>query len=81
LGRIILKCLEKQKEKRYQTAEEVLAALARGKGLPTIPPLPVRKTLTSKQITVQFTLKRPFGRSSRRGHYRRRFRRFGNNPS
>ena len=60
LGRIILKCLEKQKEKRYQSAEEVLAALARSeKGLPTTSqPLPVRKTLTSKQITVQFTLKK-----------------------
>jgi serine/threonine protein kinase len=60
LGRIILKCLEKPKEKRYQSADEVLKELARlEKGLPTTSqPLPVRKTLTSKQITVQFTLKK-----------------------
>ena len=60
LGRIILKCLEKPKEKRYQSADEVLTALAKSeKGLPTTSqPLPVRKTLTSKQITVQFTLKK-----------------------
>ena len=60
LGRIILKCLEKPKEKRYQSADEVLAALAKSeRGLPTTSqPLPVRKTLTSKQITVQFTLKK-----------------------
>jgi len=60
LGRIILKCLEKAKEKRYQSADEVLTVLARSeKSLPTTSqPLPVRKTLTSKQITVQFTLKK-----------------------
>jgi serine/threonine protein kinase/Tfp pilus assembly protein PilF len=60
LGRIILKCLEKPKEKRFQSADEVLTALAKSeKGLPTTSrPLPVRKTLTSKQITVQFTLKK-----------------------
>ena len=60
LGRIILKCLEKPKEKRYQSADQVLAELARTeKGLPTTSqPLPIRKTLTSKQITVQFSLKK-----------------------
>jgi tetratricopeptide (TPR) repeat protein len=60
LGRIILKCLEKPKEKRYQSADEVLTDLARTeKGLPTTSqPLPIKKTLTSKQITVQFTLKK-----------------------
>jgi len=60
LGRIILKCLEKTKEKRYQSADELLAALDKSeRGLPTTSqPLPVRKTLTSRQITVQFTLKK-----------------------
>jgi len=60
LGRIILKCLEKPKEKRYQSADEVLADLSRiEKGLPTTSQtLPIRKTLTSKQITVQFSLKK-----------------------
>jgi serine/threonine protein kinase/Tfp pilus assembly protein PilF len=60
LGRIILKCLEKPKEKRYQSSDEVLTELARiEKDLPTTSqPLPIRKTLTSKQITVQFNLKK-----------------------
>ena len=60
LDRIILKCLEKPKEKRYQSADEVLTELARiEKDLPTTSqPLPIRKTLTSKQITVQFSLKK-----------------------
>jgi serine/threonine protein kinase/Tfp pilus assembly protein PilF len=60
LGRIILRCLEKPKEKRFQSADEVQTALARiEKGLPaTSQPLPIRKTLTSKQITVQFSLKK-----------------------
>ena len=60
LGRIILKCLEKLKEKRYQTADEVLKDIAKiEKELPTtVQPLPIRKPLTSKQITVQFSLKK-----------------------
>jgi len=60
LGRIILKCLEKAKEKRYQSADEVLAELARiEKEIPTTSqPLPIRKTFTSRQITVQFNLKK-----------------------
>jgi serine/threonine protein kinase/Tfp pilus assembly protein PilF len=60
LSRIILKCLEKPKEKRYQNADEVLTEFARiEKELPTTSqPLPIRKTLTSKQITVQFSLKK-----------------------
>ena len=37
LGALIMKCLEKQKEKRYQTAAELLADLDRiEKGLPTV---------------------------------------------
>jgi serine/threonine protein kinase/tetratricopeptide (TPR) repeat protein len=60
LGRIILKCLEKPKEKRYQSVAEILADLASiKKGLPTTTrPLPIKKPLTSKQITVQFSLKK-----------------------
>ena len=60
LGRIILKCLEKPKEKRYQSAAEILTDFARiEKELPTTAqPLPIRKTITSKQITVQFSLKK-----------------------
>jgi len=60
VNRIILKCLEKSKEKRYQSAAGFLADLAGiEKSLPTTPhPLPVRKTLTSKEITVRLPSKR-----------------------
>ena len=60
LRRVVLKCLEKSKDRRYQSAEDLVAELAGvEKSLPqTTAPLPVRKPLTSKQITVQFTLKK-----------------------
>lgn len=56
LDRLILKCLEKDKARRYQTAAEVEAELDKiEKGIPTTERVvPERKTLTSKQITVQF---------------------------
>ncbi len=58
LSRIILKCLEKPKEKRFQSADELLRALAKmEKELPTTP-LPIRKPATSKQITVRLPSKR-----------------------
>jgi serine/threonine protein kinase/Tfp pilus assembly protein PilF len=60
LNRLVLKCLEKDKAKRYQTAAEVEAELDKiEKGIPTTERVvPERKTLTSKQITVQFEPKR-----------------------
>ncbi len=60
LNRIILKCLEKAKEKRFQNAGELLADLTRiEKELPTTAhTLPLKKPLTSKQITLQFSLKK-----------------------
>ncbi|MCX6564146.1 MAG: protein kinase [Candidatus Aminicenantes bacterium] len=60
LSRLILKCLEKSPDRRFQSADEVLAELGRiEKDLPTTPqPLPIHRPLTSKQITVQFTLKK-----------------------
>ncbi len=60
LSRIILRCLEKPKEKRFQAADEFLTELAGiEKDIPTTSqPLPLRKPLTSKQITVQFNLKK-----------------------
>jgi serine/threonine protein kinase/Flp pilus assembly protein TadD len=61
-SRLILKCLEKDKPKRFQTAEEVQAELAKiEKGVPTterVIPRPTR--LTSREITVKFTLKKLF---------------------
>jgi len=60
LRRIILKCLEKSREKRYRSADDLVADLAAAEAaLPrTTAPLPVRKPMTSKQVTVQFPLKK-----------------------
>jgi serine/threonine protein kinase/tetratricopeptide (TPR) repeat protein len=60
LSHVILKCLEKSKEKRYQSGGELVAELDRiEKELPTGSlPRTIHKPLTSKKITVQFTLKK-----------------------
>jgi len=61
LNRVILRSMEKDREKRYQGAEELLADLEKvEKGAPaaaerTTAP---RKPLTSKEITVTFSLKK-----------------------
>ncbi len=60
LSRVILRCLEKEKEKRYARAEDLLADLKNlAEGLPTtekiVAPL---KTQTSKEITVTFKIKK-----------------------
>jgi serine/threonine protein kinase/Flp pilus assembly protein TadD len=62
LGLVILRCLEKDKEKRYQSAGEVRSELAGiAAGIPTTEKIiPERKPLTSRQITVQFSLKKVF---------------------
>jgi serine/threonine protein kinase/Tfp pilus assembly protein PilF len=62
LSRLILKCLEKDKERRCQNADELKADLEKiEKGIPTIErPLPKRKTATSREITVKFRLKKLF---------------------
>ena len=62
LSRLILKCLEKERENRYQSGEEVKSNLENlEQGLPTIDRvIPKKKTLTSKEITVQFSLKKIF---------------------
>ncbi len=60
LSRVILRCLEKDKEKRYQSAGEVRSELERiERGIPTTERVvPTRKPLTSKEITVTFGLKK-----------------------
>jgi len=60
LSRLILKCLEKDKEKRYRRTEELGAELeniARGVSIPEHP-LPKRKTVSSKPITVTLSRKK-----------------------
>ena len=60
LSRVILRCMEKDKEKRYQRAEELYSELDNiEKGLPTRERVvPKRKPITSREITVQFSLKK-----------------------
>jgi tetratricopeptide (TPR) repeat protein len=60
LNVLILKCLEKDKDKRYQSAEELYAGLNNiEKGIPiTDREIPEKKSLTSKEITVTFGLKK-----------------------
>jgi len=56
LNRLILRCLEKGKERRYQKAEDVLADLGKiEKGIPTTEKvLPPGKPSTSREITLKF---------------------------
>ncbi|MDH4271108.1 MAG: protein kinase, partial [Candidatus Aminicenantes bacterium] len=62
LSGVILKCLEKDKAKRYQSAADLRADLEKvEQGLPTTARVvPERKPLTSKQITVQFEPRKLF---------------------
>ncbi len=56
LGNVILTCLEKDKERRFQSAGELRSALENiEKGIPTTErETPQRKPTTSKEITVTF---------------------------
>jgi len=62
LSNVILKCLEKDKENRYQNVGGLRSELSRiEKGIPTTErKIPTRKPLTSKEITVTFGLKKLF---------------------
>jgi serine/threonine protein kinase/tetratricopeptide (TPR) repeat protein len=62
LSRVILRCMEKDKEKRYQSAGEVHSELEKlEKGIPTTERVvPKRKPITSREITVTFGLKKLF---------------------
>jgi len=59
---LILNCLEKDKEKRYQSAGEVQEELGNiERGMPiTEKDIPKKKPLTSKEISVQFRMKKTF---------------------
>jgi tetratricopeptide (TPR) repeat protein len=62
LSKVILRCMEKDKEKRYQIAGEVRSELENiEKGIPTTERIvPKRKPITSREITVTFGLKKLF---------------------
>jgi serine/threonine protein kinase/Tfp pilus assembly protein PilF len=62
LSRVIMRCLEKDKDKRYQSTGEVRSELTNiEKGIPTTERIiPKRKPLTSREITVTFGLKKLF---------------------
>ncbi len=62
LSHLILKCLEKDKDKRYQSSGELRAELENiEKGIPTTQiEIEKRIPLTSKEITVTFRLKKFF---------------------
>jgi serine/threonine protein kinase/Tfp pilus assembly protein PilF len=62
LSRVILRCMEKDKEKRYQSAGELRSELTNiEKGIPTTERVvSKRKPLTSREITVTFGLKKLF---------------------
>ncbi|UCE20739.1 MAG: protein kinase, partial [Candidatus Aminicenantes bacterium] len=62
LNRIIIKCLEKEKNRRYQTANELLSdLLSIEKSFPTGTKIrPKKETFTSKEITVHFSIKKLF---------------------
>jgi len=62
LNRLILRCLEKEKEKRQQSVKEVCSELTNiEKDVPTTERIvPKRRPLTSREITVQVRLKTLF---------------------
>jgi len=60
LAQVILKCLEKEKDKRFQSAAELGAELGRiEEGLPTTGRIVAEiKAITSREITLKFTPKK-----------------------
>jgi tetratricopeptide (TPR) repeat protein/tRNA A-37 threonylcarbamoyl transferase component Bud32 len=62
LSAVIMRCLEKAKENRYQSAGEVRSELENiQRGIPTTERVvPERKPFTSREITVQFSVRKLF---------------------
>ncbi len=60
LNSLILRCLEKDKEKRYQTASEIVSDLEKiEKGIPTTQRVqPEKKPATAREITIKFKMKK-----------------------
>ncbi len=65
LSRVVLKCMKKERQRRYQSAEELLDQLSNmERDFPTTERiLPRGKPSTSKELTVTFGLKKPFVRA------------------
>ncbi len=62
LGRVILRCLEKEKEQRYPNSQELCSDLsAIEQGIPTTEKIvPKKRPLTSREITVQLSPRKIF---------------------
>jgi serine/threonine protein kinase/Flp pilus assembly protein TadD len=62
LSHVILKCMNKEKDKRYKDTEELTAALKEIEGgMPRTEKIfPERQPVTSREITVKFSLKKLF---------------------
>jgi serine/threonine protein kinase/tetratricopeptide (TPR) repeat protein len=62
LGRVILQCLEKEKNKRPQSADDVLASLGEiERAIPTAgKSTAIKRPRTSKELTVTLGIKKPF---------------------
>jgi len=60
LGRLVMRCLEKDKEKRFQSTSELMAELGRiEQALPTTERVvPKHRPHTSKQVTVTFDVRK-----------------------
>jgi len=60
ISRLVMRCLEKDRDKRYQTAEELLADLGKiEKGIPTEERvIPRKRSTVSREITVTFNLRK-----------------------
>lgn len=60
LSQLILKCLEKEKEKRYGNVDDLLIDLEKiDKGLPvSVRAMPEKKTTTQREITVSFNVRK-----------------------
>jgi len=60
LSGVILKCLEKEKTKRYQNAADVRSELEKiEKGIPTTEQvIPEQKPMTSREITLKFSIRK-----------------------
>ncbi len=62
LNRVIIKCLEKERNRRYQTVNELLSdLLSIEKAFPTgVKIRPKKETFTSREITVHFSIRKLF---------------------